>query len=43
MRMYDQFGITPRSRGYVSAAPKPVDDEENGFVMLNRGPQTIPR
>jgi P27 family predicted phage terminase small subunit len=41
MRMYDAFGITPKARGYVSAAPEHKnDDDENGFQSM---PRPIPR
>jgi P27 family predicted phage terminase small subunit len=40
MRMYDQFGITPKSRAYVTPAPEHQDDDENGFQMM---PRPIPR
>jgi P27 family predicted phage terminase small subunit len=51
MRMYDQFGITPKARNYVSAAPNPADYdpysdealEGDGFRSQKRGFQTIPR
>lgn len=34
--LFTEFGLTPKARVYVTAAPKPTDEDEGGFRMLPR-------